>query len=72
MIEPETQIETLSIRKNSFGCVFNDIIYNIENELCTLGFYAKDVSEEKEREKKEATDKRLTQNNKDSSLISHP
>jgi hypothetical protein len=51
------QIETLSSRKDKefFGYVFNDT-YNVEMNS-SLGFYAKDVSEEKKR-KERTTDQR--------------
>ena len=71
----ETQIETVSIRKNGeqFWLRFSIIpIYNKENELTHWVSMQKDVSEEKRQEKeKEQLISELTQNNKDLKQFSY-
>jgi PAS domain S-box-containing protein len=71
----ETQIETLSSRKNKedFWLRFSMIpIYNVENELTHWVSMQKDVSEEKKQEKeKEQLISELTQNNKDLKQFSY-
>jgi PAS domain S-box-containing protein len=71
----ETQIETLSFRKNKeeFWLRFSMIpIYNSENELTHWVSMQKDVSEEKKQEKeKEQLINELTQNNKDLKQFSY-
>jgi PAS domain S-box-containing protein len=71
----ETQIETLSSRKNQedFWLRFSMIpIYNLDNELTHWVSVQKDVSEEKKQEKeKEQLISELTQNNKDLKQFSY-
>jgi PAS domain S-box-containing protein len=71
----ETQIETLSSRKNQedFWLRFSMIpIYNLDNELTHWVSMQKDVSEEKKQEKeKEQLISELTQNNKDLKQFSY-
>jgi hypothetical protein len=68
----ETQIETLSSRKNKedFLVTFSMIpIYNVENEL-TFGFLCRKMYP-KRRSKKRKKQEQLTQNNKDLKQFSY-